>query len=167
MPPLKYLAAYPAHIQEQVRALIARDDLAGHLLRRYPERHTVRSDAALYDYVLDLKNRHLRTAPPLAKVVYDSGLGLAARALGTHTTVSRVQGGRLKSKREIRVASLFRDGPPEFLKMIVVHELAHLKVSDHDKSFYALCSHMEPAYHQYEFDVRLHLTCLDLSGAPA
>lgn len=51
--------------------------------------------------------------------------------------------------------------------MIVVHELAHLKVRDHDKSFYALCEHMEPRYHQYEFDLRLHLTCLDLAGKSA
>lgn len=161
---LKYLSAYPAHIQDQVRALIEQDRLAETLRVRYPDRHAVRSDSALYDYVLELKNRHLRTAPPVSKVAYDSGLGLVAKALGTQTTISRVQGAKLKSKREIRVATLFRDCAPEFLKMIVVHELAHLKVRDHDKSFYALCEHMEPRYHQYEFDLRLHLTCLDLAG---
>lgn len=167
MTPLKYLAAYPPHIQDQVRALIEQDRLAENLRVRYPDRHDVRSDSALYDYVLELKNRHLRTAPPVSKVAYDSGLGLVAKALGTQTTISRVQGAKLKSKREIRIATLFRDCAPEFLKMIVVHELAHLKVRDHDKSFYALCLHMEPDYHQYEFDLRLHLTCLDLAGRPA
>ena len=85
----------------------------------------------------------------------------------TCVAISRVQGAKLKSKREIRVATLFRDCAPEFLKMIVVHELAHLKVREHDKSFYALCEHMEPRYHQYEFDLRLHLTCLDLAGKSA
>jgi UTP pyrophosphatase len=45
--------------------------------------------------------------------------------------------------------------------MIVVHELAHLKVKDHDKSFYRLCKHMEPQYAQYEFDLRVYLTYLD------
>jgi predicted metal-dependent hydrolase len=78
--------------------------------------------------------------------------------------VPRVQGGKIKSKREIRVASLFKDAPPEFLKMIVVHELAHLKEREHDKAFYQLCTHMAPDYHQLEFDLRLYLTQLELAG---
>jgi len=64
--------------------------------------------------------------------------------------------------REIRVASLFKTAPPEFLKMIVVHELAHLKEREHDKAFYQLCLHMEPDYHQLEFDLRLYLTQIEL-----
>ena len=47
--------------------------------------------------------------------------------------------------------------------MIVVHELAHLKEREHGKPFYALCTHMEPDYHQLEFDVRLWLTLLELT----
>lgn len=167
MDTLKYLAAYPLHIQDQVRELIAQGRLAGTLKARYPGMHAVRSDSALYDYVLDLKNRHLRNGAPINKVRFDSSLGLVAQALGTHTTISRVQGGRLKTKHEIRIATLFRDAPPEFLKMIVVHELAHLKSREHDKAFYQLCTHMEPRYHQYEFDLRLHLTHLELCGRPA
>ena len=137
--------------------------------RRYPEGHEVRTDRALYDYVGELKTRFLRSAPPLAKVAYDPKLHIVRNALGTHTTVSRVQGDRLKAKREIRVASLFKQAPAPFLKMIVVHELAHLKEREHDKAFYALCTHMEPDYHQLEFDVRLWLTALELpaSGAAA
>ena len=72
--------------------------------------------------------------------------------------MSRLQGGNLKAKREIRIASLFREAPAAFLRMIVVHEVAHLKEREHDKAFYALCTHMEPDYHQLEFDVRLWLT---------
>jgi hypothetical protein len=49
-----------------------------------------------------------------------------------------VQGSKLKSKREIRVANLFREMPPEFLRMIAVHELAHLKEREHHKAFYQL-----------------------------
>jgi predicted metal-dependent hydrolase len=75
-----------------------------------------------------------------------------------------VQGNKLKAKREIRVASLFKDGPAEFLKMIVVHELAHLRERSHDKAFYQLCAYMEPAYHQLEFELRLYLTHLEGSG---
>ena len=160
-PTAKYLAAYPADLRAQVRALMAQGRLAESLERRYPERHDIVSDGALYDYVNELKLRHMRNAGPLAKVVYDSRLHLTHRALGTHTAVSRPQGGNLKAKREIRIASLFREAPAAFLRMIVVHELAHLKEREHDKAFYALCTHMEPDYHQLEFDVRLWLTGLE------
>jgi predicted metal-dependent hydrolase len=78
--------------------------------------------------------------------------------------VSRVQGGRLKAKREICIAGLFRQAPAPFLKMIAVHELAHLKEREHGKPFFALCTHMEPAYHQLEFDLRLWLTSLEIDG---
>jgi predicted metal-dependent hydrolase len=78
--------------------------------------------------------------------------------------VSRVQGSRLKASREIRIASVFRDAPADFLRMIVVHELAHLKEAEHGRAFYQLCTHMEPDYHQLEFDLRLHLTHLDLQA---
>jgi hypothetical protein len=99
-------------------------------------------------------------------VLYDSKLQVLSQALGTHTKVSRVQGRRLKASREIRVATVFRDAPAAFLKMILVHELAHLKESDHNKAFYQLCVHMEPGYHQLEFDLRLYLTHLELQPAP-
>ena len=89
---------------------------------------------------------------------------MIAHALGTHTTVSRVHGNKLKAKREIRVATLFREGPDAFLKMITVHELAHIKEKGHDKAFYQLCTHMEPNYHQYEFDLRVYLTHMDTAG---
>jgi predicted metal-dependent hydrolase len=145
-----------------VQALLLQGRLGALLLERYPEPHSVRSDRALGEYVGELKARFLRSAPPLAKVAYDSKLHLAAQALGTHTRISRVQGTQLKAKRELRVASLFKDAPAAFLKMIVVHELAHLKEREHDKAFYALCTHMELAYHQLEFDTRLWLTALEL-----
>src|SRR3546814_7005307 len=59
-----------------------------------------------------------------------------------------------KAKKEIRVASLFKAAAPEFLEMIVVHELAHLKEADHNKAFYQLCQYMLADYHQREFDLR-------------
>lgn len=118
----------------------------------------MRTERALYDYVNDLKSTYMKSAPPLAKVAYDPKLHIVRNALGTHSTVSRVQGSRLKAKREIRIATLFKEAPADFLRMIVVHELAHLKERDHDKAFYALCLHMEPDYHRLEFDLRLWLT---------
>jgi predicted metal-dependent hydrolase len=101
---------------------------------------------------------------PITKVEYDNKIHVINHALGLHTAISRVQGSKLKSKREIRVATVFKDAPQEFLAMIVVHELAHLKHKDHDKAFYKLCCHIEPNYHQYEFDLRLYLTLLDTEG---
>ena len=164
---LKYLAGYAPDVLSRVSALIAQGHLADHLQQRYPDAHGVRSDPALYDYVMALKTRHMRSAPPVAKVAYDNRLQLLHNALGTNAMVSRVQGSRLKAKREIRVASLFKEAPAAFLKMIVVHELAHLKERDHDKPFYALCTHMEPAYHQLEFDLRLWLTARELDPPAA
>jgi predicted metal-dependent hydrolase len=156
--PLPYLAGYAEETLAQVRQLLAQGLLAERLQRRYPDAHEVRTDAALYDYTVGLKTRFMRNAAPLSKVVFDNRLHVIQNALGTHTTVARVQGNKLKAKREIRVAGVFRHAPAAFLKMIVVHELAHLKERDHDKAFYALCQHMEPDYHQLEFDLRLHLT---------
>lgn len=162
---LKYLAGYAPDVLTRVSELIAQGRLADHLRQRYPEPHAVRSDPALYDYVMDLKTRFMRSAPPIAKVAYDNRLQVLRNALGTHSTVSRVQGNRLKAKREIRVASLFKEAPAPFLKMIVVHELAHLKEHEHDKPFYALCAHMAADYHQLEFDARLWLTQRELDAA--
>ena len=162
--PLKYLSAYSEDLQAQVQQLIAQNRLGETLRKRYPEAHDVRTDKALFDYVNDLKARSMRNAPPLSKVAYDAKLQVVRHALGTHTTVSRVQGSKLKSKREIRVAAVFKDAPADFLKMIVVHELAHLKEPQHDKAFYQLCAHMEPNYHQLEFDLRLYLTQRELEA---
>lgn len=166
MDALKYLAGYSEPTLQQVRQLIAQDRLAEVLSRRYSGAHAVKTDKALYSYVTGLKNDYLRNAEPVSKVHYDNRIQIVQHALGLHTAVSRVQGGKLKAKREIRVAPLFRDLPPPFLKMIVVHELAHFKEKDHNKAFYQLCVAMEPEYHQIEFDLRLYLTYLDLNKAP-
>lgn len=161
---MKYLAGYPENLKTQVQQLLVQGRLGEMLLTKYRHAHGVRTDKALYDYVMALKNDFLRNAEPLSKVAFDSKLQVITHALGTHTTVSRVQGSKLKSKREIRVATLFKEVPAEFLKMIAVHELAHIKEKAHDKAFYQLCNHMEPHYHQYEFDLRVYLTHIDAAG---
>jgi predicted metal-dependent hydrolase len=160
--PLKYLQAYPVAMQDKVRALIAQERLGDHLTKRYPGRHDVQSDKALYAYTNALRQQHLRNAPGIDKVLYDAKLDVVRNALGLHTAISRVQGGRLKAKKEIRVASLFKAAAPEFLEMIVVHELAHLKEIEHNKAFYQLCQYMLADYHQREFDLRLYLTWREL-----
>jgi len=166
---LPYLSGYPAALLAPVQALIVQGRLGQVLRERYPDRHELRTDRALYAHVDALKSRHLRNAPPLSRVAYDSRQFARPQALlqtlGTHTAISRVQGGKLKAKREIRIASVFKEAPAAFLQMIVVHELAHLKEREHDKAFYALCTHMEPDYHQLEFDLRLWLTSMALEPA--
>ena len=159
-----YLAGYPEPLVEQAMQLIAQDRLPALLRGKYPLAHDVRTDRALYDYVQELKNEYLRNAGQLSKVAFDGKLHVIKNALGTHTTVSRVQGANLKTKREIRIAAIFREMPPEFLRMIAVHELAHMKEREHDKAFYQLCRHMEPQYVQLEFDLRVYLAYLDAGG---
>lgn len=161
-----YLSAYPAALVSQVQTLIEQDRLAGWLLERYPQSHAVRTDRALYDYVLELKNSYLRNVGQLSKVAFDSKIHVIRNALGTHTTISRVQGAKLKTKREIRVAALFKEMPEAFLRMIAVHELAHMKEREHDKAFYQLCMNMEPDYAQFEFHLRAYLTYLEAGGVP-
>jgi len=160
---LKYLTGYPEPLVAQVSDLLAQGKLGPWLQQRYPDPHEVRSDRQLYDYTQDLKDRYLRKSVPLNKVCYDNTLEVIKHALGTHTAISRVQGGKLKAKAEIRIATVFRSAPEPFLRMIAVHELAHLKEKEHDKAFYQLCCHMEPQYHQLEFDTRLWLTHRSLS----
>lgn len=162
---LKYLSAYSEQTRAHVAQLIAQDKLGDVLKQRYPAAHGIRTDKALYDYVQDLKTEFLRNAEPINKVAFDSKIHVINHALGLHTTISRVQGNKLKAKHEIRVASMFKEVPLELLRMIAVHELAHVKEKQHDKAFYKLCTYMEPNYHQYEFDLRLYLTQLELSGA--
>ncbi|MDD5717096.1 MAG: DUF45 domain-containing protein [Sulfuricurvum sp.] len=164
MSTLTYLTHYSHEIRSQVQELIDRDILGTHLLKKYPSLHPYSTDKALYDYVMELKNTHLRSSAPISKIVYDTKIRDLHSALGTHTFVSRVQGGKLKAKNEIRISNLFKKAPEPFLRMIVTHELAHLKEKEHNKAFYKLCTHIEPSYHQLEFDVRLYLTHMDYFG---
>lgn len=161
---LKYLSGYPENVRSQVQALIINQKLGEFLLNRYPLTHNIKSNKALYSYVVDLKNQFIRQSSPLSKIIYDDKLDVLHHALGLHSFVSRVQGGKLKAKNEMRISSVFKNAPSQFLNMIVVHELAHLKEKGHNKAFYKLCTHMEPDYHQLEFDMRLYLTYLDRVG---
>ena len=163
MTTLKYIAHYSEHIQRQVAMLISNGQLGSYLEEKYPSPHQIQSDKALYQYVNDLKNQYMRKSGPLTQVSYNNKLKVLKHALGTHTFQSRVQGSKLKSHNSIAVASLFKEAPAEFLRMIVVHELAHFKEHEHNKAFYQLCCHMEPDYHQLELDTRLWLHWRELS----
>lgn len=158
MTSLPYLAGYPPELLARAETMLESGELATRLATRYPDRHDVRSNKALYAYVQDLKSRHMRTAPPLGRVSYDERMHVVENALGLHVTTTRAHGAKLRSRREVRVASFLEDAPPEFLRMVVVHELAHMKHAEHDRDFYRLCIHMEPDYHRLELDLRLYLT---------
>ncbi|MGC6388058.1 M48 family metallopeptidase [Ewingella sp. S1.OA.A_B6] len=164
MSELTYLQGYSESLQTQVHQLIDQQRLGQVLLSRYPQPHEVTTDKSLYQFTLDLKNQYLRSSSPLSKVAYDNKIHVMKHALGLHTAISRIQGGKLKAKAEIRVATVFKSAPEAFLKMIVVHELAHLKEKEHNKAFYNLCCHMTPDYHQLEFDTRMYLTHLEIFG---
>jgi predicted metal-dependent hydrolase len=161
---LQYLSHYPERLQQQIQQMIDDNALGNWLRARYPATHSVANDSDLREYVMGLKNQYMKKTQPLSKVVYDQKIHIVNHALGLHSYVSRVQGGKLKSKNELRVSSLFKHTPEPFLNMIVVHELAHLKEKEHNKAFYKLCQHMLPDYHQIEFDVRVYLTELELTG---
>ena len=162
---LHYISAYPAELQQQVQQMIDEKRLQPFLLDKYPAPHTIANDNQLREYVLTIKNTYLKKSEPLSKIIYDSRIHVINNALGLHSYVSRVQGDKLKSKNELRVSTIFKKAPEEFLRMIVVHELAHLREKEHNKNFYHLCEHMLPDYCQLEFDARLYLIQLELGGS--
>jgi len=163
--PYYYLSGYPENIKNQVDTLLEQDKLGRYLLSKYPNCHEFRSEKQLYQYSMALKNQFLRKSPPVSKVCYDDKIDVIHNALGLHSQISRVQGNKLKAKREIRIASVFKTAPLDFLKMIAVHELAHLKEHDHNRAFYNLCRYMQSDYHQVELDLRLYLTYLQQQGS--
>ncbi len=159
----RYLAGYAESVRLQVVSLIENKKLAVYLSNRYGQKHAIKSDADLRQFVMSYKNQYLKKSAPLSKVVYDNKIHVIKNALGTHSYVSRIQGSKIKSKNEIHVSSVFKSAPKAFLEMIVVHELAHIKEKEHNKAFYQLCQHMLPDYHQLEFDMRLYLIYRDLA----
>lgn len=154
---LSILTGYPEEVISQVALLLKQNKLNLYLTNRYPEKHDIKTNKALTVYVQQIKKTYMKKADPIHKILFDDKLDTVHSALGMHSFISRKQGNKLKSKSEIRIASLFKNAPEDFLYMIVVHELAHLKEKEHNKDFYRLCHHMEGDYSQLEFDLRLYL----------
>ena len=161
---LPYLSAYPPALQRSVRQRFANGTLARWLQGRYDAAHELGTDKALFDYVQQLRQEYMRSAGQIHRVHYDSRIHVVHNALGLHTRRAIAHGGRHITRHEIRVAAMFRQVPLPFLRMIVVHELAHLREMEHDRAFYALCTHMEPDYQQLEFELRVYLSWLDHTG---
>ena len=118
----KYLQHYPLDLQAKINDLLTQNKLGEYITNRYPSAHVIQTDSALYDYCNDIKQHFMRNAPLLDKVAFDNRLSIEHHALGLNTAISRVQGGKLKAKKEVRISSFFKAAPAEFLQMIVVHE---------------------------------------------
>ena len=153
----KYISNYSPELIDKVDKLIKNDRLRAYLLDKYPRKHNIINDSDLRVYVTSLKNEHMKKSQPLSKIIYDSKIHVVNNALGMHSYITRIQGNKLKSRNELRISNVFKQTPEDFLNMIVVHELAHLKEKQHNKAFYRLCQHMLKNYHQLEFDMRLYL----------
>lgn len=164
MPFHKYIKHYPPSIISQVETLIEKKQLKTYLSDRYPIPHNVANDNDLREYVMTIKNQHMKKSQPLSKIVYDSKLHVVHNALGLHSYATRIQGGKFKTKNELRVSAVFKKTPEDFLNMIVVHELAHLKEKQHNKAFYRLCLNMLSNYHELELDLRLFLIQTEMEG---
>lgn len=158
MAPTRYLQGYPSSVVQQVEQMIEKQQLQAYLLKRYPASHDYSNNDQLYRFGQTLKQRYMKKAPPLKKIVFDPKVSVMHHALGLNAHITRAHGGKLKASHEIRIDPCFKRCPEPFLRMILVHELAHLKERDHNKSFYQLCQHMEPDYFQLELDLRLMLT---------
>tara|TARA_B110000483_G_C18191290_1_gene541068 strand:- start:899 stop:1435 length:537 start_codon:yes stop_codon:yes gene_type:complete len=153
---LRYLTGYPQETIAQVQAALESGRLKSAIVKKYPLGHHVKSDKALHDYVMEIKRDYMKRSAPISKIKFDKKMDIHG-ALGIHYTKPRIQGNKIKSKVEIRIADIFKETPEAFLRMVVVHELAHLNEKDHDKAFYRLCQNMEPDYHQLEFDFRVYM----------
>lgn len=156
MDPFSFIQGYSEDLIQQVKDLHSQGKLSGIISKKYPTRHHILSNKQLYDFVYELKNRYMKRSSPIHKVEYHKGVDLIG-ALGTHTHRKIQHGQKLKARAEVRISPLLKEAPHDLMRMVVVHELAHLVEKDHNKAFYQLCEHMESDYHQMEFDLRLWL----------
>ncbi len=139
-----------------------KEKIKKYLKTKYSKEHNINTDKQLYEYTMDIKNKFLKKSKPLSKVIYDKNIILKNQALGLHSYIPRSQGSKIKVKNEIKIATKFKRMPLEFLEHIVVHELAHLKEKNHDKSFKKLCSSMQNNFEEVEKDLNIYLTYVEL-----
>ncbi len=157
---LSILSGYSEEVISSVQDLINSKKLKSYIDSKYPDTHNITTDKALFSYAQELKKCYMKNSPPIHKVGFDNNINRVYKALGLNLTISRSHGRKTKSRNEIKIASIFKTAPIDFLRMIIIHEIAHLRVKDHDKKFYNLCSNMDADYHQLEFDLRLYLLTL-------
>jgi hypothetical protein len=115
MESLKYLAGYPPHVLDRVRALLAEHRLGTMLADKYGDPHRVRNDGQLYEYVQALKERHMRKAPRWSKVLYDSSCSVKRRGHphGDLTRTGRQAQGQPRDPHRHRVPRCARRVPED------------------------------------------------------
>lgn len=160
---MKYLEHYPQELKDKVKLLIDNKTLGEYITNKYETSHNINNDKLLYEYTMNYKNKYFKKFN-LKKVIFDGQIRNINEALGLHVYKTSIQGNKLKTQNQIKIANTFKNVPEEFLQMIIVHELCHLKERNHDKAFYSLCKYILPSYAQYEFDFRLYLTHLETFG---
>ena len=96
---LKYLSGCSPTVTDQVQRLIDNNILTDVLLKKYPTRHDIKTDKALYSYVMDLKNQYLRQSGRISKVVYDDKLDVLHQALGLHFSCVESAGRQAEIKK--------------------------------------------------------------------
>jgi predicted metal-dependent hydrolase len=78
---------------------------------------------------------YLGKSQPLSRVSYDSKIKVIQHALGQHHYITKAHGNKTKTISEIKIASVFKNGPEAFLKMITTHELAHFQEKNTTNAF--------------------------------
>lgn len=158
MPYLIYLKNYPESIKEQIATLLTEQKLEKLLKMRYPINHNIKSDKALYQYTVNIKNTYLKQTSPLRRICFDE-------QIVDHSLISDAPDDSLQYNSfiinrlsEIRIADFFKQAPEPMLRIMVIHKLAHIIEKAHNSAFYKLCHYMEPNYQQLEFETRLFLT---------
>ncbi len=61
-PSFRYIQGYPQNIVEQVSSLVDNGKLIPWFEKRYPDRHQIKSEKALYEYAIAIKNRYMKKA---------------------------------------------------------------------------------------------------------
>ena len=74
MTTLVYLSGYSLQLLEQVQQLIETKKLGEYLTNKYPEKHNITTEKALYNYVVDLQRKYIKKTPVISKVAYDKNI---------------------------------------------------------------------------------------------
>ena len=61
-PALRYIQGYPEHIITPVTKMYQDGRLETWFNQRYPEHHTIKSEKALFNYTMAIKNRYMKRA---------------------------------------------------------------------------------------------------------
>lgn len=154
---LSFLEEYSQEEQSEIRSLMEEGKLESYINARYPEKHDIITDKALFTYTQGIRKKYMKKCPPAHKVVFDDKNETAYNALGDKDNELILTDNGHKIKNVMRIASLFKTAPAELFYMVVVHELAHLKDREHSRNFYRLCEHMDNDYYEHENDLKLYL----------